>query len=49
LLPQQTVEELLNLAHVQAIGGQAGVSMSYFDVDYGFDVHFDRSEPEDLY
>jgi Domain of unknown function (DUF4365) len=40
LLPQQTVEELLSLAHVQAIAGQAGVSMSYFDLDYGFDGTF---------
>lgn len=37
MLPQQSVEELLSLAHVQAIAGQAGVSMSYFDLDYGFD------------
>lgn len=37
MFPQQTVEELLSLAHVQAIAGQAGVSMSYFDLDYGFD------------
>jgi hypothetical protein len=40
LFPQQTVEELLSLAHVQAIAGQAGVSMSYFDLDYGFDGTF---------
>jgi Domain of unknown function (DUF4365) len=40
LLPQQSVEELLSLAHVQAIAGQAGVSMSYFDLDYGFDGTF---------
>jgi Domain of unknown function (DUF4365) len=40
LLPQQTVEELLSLVHVQAIAGQAGVSMSYFDLDYGFDGTF---------
>jgi hypothetical protein len=40
LFPQQTVEELLSLAHVQAISGQAGVSMSYFDLDYGFDGTF---------
>ncbi len=40
MLPQQTVEELLSLAHVQAIAGQAGVSMSYFDLDYGFDGTF---------
>ena len=39
-MPQQTVEELLSLAHVQAIAGQAGVSMSYFDLDYGFDGTF---------
>lgn len=40
MLPQQSVEELLSLAHVQAIAGQAGVSMSYFDLDYGFDGTF---------
>jgi hypothetical protein len=40
LLPKQTVEELLSLAPVQAITGQAGVSMSYFDPDYGFDGTF---------
>jgi Domain of unknown function (DUF4365) len=40
LFPQQTVEELLSIAHVQAIAGQAGVSMSYFDLDYGFDGTF---------
>jgi Domain of unknown function (DUF4365) len=40
LLPQQTIEEQLSLAHVQAIAAQAGVSMSYFNLDYGFDGTF---------
>jgi hypothetical protein len=40
LLPQQTIEALLSLAHVQAIAGRAGISVSYFDVDYGFDGTF---------
>jgi hypothetical protein len=40
LLPQQSVEQLLSLAHIQAVAGQAGVSMSYFDLDYGFDGTF---------
>ena len=40
MFPQQTVEELLSIAHVQAIAGQAGASMSYFDLDYGFDGTF---------
>jgi Domain of unknown function (DUF4365) len=40
LLPQQTIEEQLSLAHVQAIAGQAGVSMSYFNMDYGIDGTF---------
>jgi hypothetical protein len=31
LLPQQKIEELLSLAHIQAIAARAGVSMSYFD------------------
>jgi hypothetical protein len=45
LLPQQSVEELLSLAHVQAIAGQAGVIMSYFDLDYGFDGTFRSIRP----
>jgi Domain of unknown function (DUF4365) len=40
LLPQQTIEEQLSLAHVQAVAAQAGVSMSYFNLDYGFDGTF---------
>jgi Domain of unknown function (DUF4365) len=40
LLPPQSVEELLSIAHIQAIAGYAGVSMSYFDLDYGFDGTF---------
>jgi Domain of unknown function (DUF4365) len=40
LLPQQTIEALLSLAHVQAIAGRAGISVFYFDVDYGFDGTF---------
>jgi hypothetical protein len=32
--------EQLSLAHVQAIGAQAGVSMSYFNLDYGIDGTF---------
>lgn len=40
MLPQQTIEEQLSLAHVQAIAAQAGVSMSYFNLDYGIDGTF---------
>jgi Domain of unknown function (DUF4365) len=40
LLPQQSIEEQLSLAHVQAIAAQTGVSMSYFNLDYGIDGTF---------
>jgi Domain of unknown function (DUF4365) len=40
LLPQQSIEEQISLAHVQAIAGRAGVTMSYFNLDYGFDGTF---------
>jgi hypothetical protein len=40
LLPIQTIEEQLSLAHVQAIAAQAGVSVSYFSLDYGVDGTF---------
>jgi Domain of unknown function (DUF4365) len=42
LLPQQTIEELLSIAHIQAIAAKAGVSMANFDRDFGFDGHFRR-------
>lgn len=40
MLPQQSIEKQLSLAHVQAVAAQAGVSMSYFNLDYGFDGTF---------
>jgi Domain of unknown function (DUF4365) len=40
LLPIQSIEEQLSLAHVQAIAAQAGVSVSYFSIDYGIDGTF---------
>jgi Domain of unknown function (DUF4365) len=40
LLLQQSIEEQLSLAHVQAIAAQTGVSMSYFNLDYGIDGTF---------
>jgi hypothetical protein len=40
LFPQQQIEELLSLAHVQAIASRAGVSLSLPDRDYGIDGTF---------
>jgi hypothetical protein len=42
LLPIQYVEELLSLAHVQAIAGRAGVSLFCPDRDFGVDGTFRR-------
>jgi Domain of unknown function (DUF4365) len=40
LLPESIVEELLSLAHVQAIAAVAGISISNFDRDFGADGTF---------
>jgi Domain of unknown function (DUF4365) len=40
LFPRQTVEELLSVAHVQAVAASAGVSIATYDKDFGIDGHF---------
>jgi Domain of unknown function (DUF4365) len=40
LFPQQIIEELLSVAHVQAVAARAGVSISSFDKDFGVDGTF---------
>jgi Domain of unknown function (DUF4365) len=40
LLPQQTIEERLSVAHIQAIAARAGVLISKSDLDYGVDGTF---------
>jgi Domain of unknown function (DUF4365) len=40
LFPQQIVEELLSVAHIQAIAAKTGVSIATFDKDFGVDGHF---------
>jgi Domain of unknown function (DUF4365) len=40
LFPQQIIEELLSVAHVQAVAARAGVSISNFDKDFGVDGTF---------
>ena len=37
---QQIIEELLSVAHVQAVAARAGVSISNFDRDFGIDGTF---------
>lgn len=37
MFPQQIVEELLSVAHVQAVAARSGVSISNFDKDFGVD------------
>jgi hypothetical protein len=39
MFPQQIIEELLSVAHVQAVADRAGVSISNFDKDFGVDRH----------
>lgn len=40
MFPQQIIEELLSVAHVQAVAARAGVSISNFDKDFGIDGTF---------
>jgi Domain of unknown function (DUF4365) len=40
MFPQQIIEELLSVAHVQAIAARSGVSISSFDKDFGVDGTF---------
>jgi hypothetical protein len=40
MFPQQIIQELLSVAHVQAIAARAGVSISNFDKDFGIDGTF---------
>ncbi len=40
LFPQQIIEELLSVAHVQAVAAKVGVSIATFDRDHGVDGHF---------
>ena len=40
MFPQQIIEELLSVAHVQAVAARAGVSISTFDKDFGIDGTF---------
>jgi hypothetical protein len=40
LFSQQIIEELLSVAHVQAVAARAGVSISSFDKDFGVDGTF---------
>jgi Domain of unknown function (DUF4365) len=40
LFPQQTIEERLSVAHIQAIAARAGVPISKSDLDYGVDGTF---------
>jgi Domain of unknown function (DUF4365) len=40
MFPQQIIEELLSVAHVQAVAARAGVSISNFDKDFGVDGTF---------
>jgi hypothetical protein len=40
MFPQQIIEELLSIAHVQAVAARAGVSISNFDKDFGIDGTF---------
>jgi hypothetical protein len=40
LLPLQSIEEQLSLVHIQAITAQAGMSISYCNVDFGVDGTF---------
>ena len=37
MFPQQIVEELLSVAHVQAVAARSEVSISNFDKDFGVD------------
>ena len=37
IFPQQIVEEILSVAHVQAVAARSGVSISNFDKDFGVD------------
>jgi Domain of unknown function (DUF4365) len=40
MFPQQIIQELLSVAHVQAVAARAGVSISNFDKDFGIDGTF---------
>jgi hypothetical protein len=40
MFPQQIIEEILSVAHVQAIAARTGVSISNFDKDFGIDGTF---------
>jgi Domain of unknown function (DUF4365) len=40
MFPQQIIQELLSVAHVQAITARAGISISNFDKDFGIDGTF---------
>jgi Domain of unknown function (DUF4365) len=40
MFPQQIIQELLSVAHVQAIAARAGISISNFDKDFGIDGTF---------
>jgi hypothetical protein len=38
MFPQQIIEELLSVAHVQAVAARAGVIISNFDKDFGYAI-----------
>ena len=40
MFSQQIIEELLSVAHVQAVAARSGVSISNFDKDFGIDGTF---------
>jgi Domain of unknown function (DUF4365) len=40
MFPQQIIQELISVAHVQAVAARAGVSISNFDKDFGIDGTF---------
>jgi hypothetical protein len=40
MFPQQIIQELLSVAHVQAVAARSGVSISNFDKDFGIDGTF---------
>jgi Domain of unknown function (DUF4365) len=40
MFPQQIIQELLSVAHIQAVAARTGVSISNFDKDFGIDGTF---------
>jgi Domain of unknown function (DUF4365) len=40
MFPQQIIQELLSVAHIQAVAARSGVSISNFDKDFGIDGTF---------